>query len=119
MELIQVPINKHVEKWTKSIKPTVEVMDKPGLNQYLQILRERKPFKMKPIKGEVSRKHKIGEVVILKEANQPRGKWKMAKVQGLIQSHVDNQHRATQVLLPSGKVLKRPLRLSYPVEMCD
>ena len=74
---------------------------------------------MKSIKGEVSRKPKSGEIVMLKEANQPRGKWKMAKVQGLIQNHVDNQHRAAQVMLPSGKVLKRPFRLIYPVEMCD
>ena len=87
------------------------------LTEYLQVLRERKTYQLKPIKGEVRRKPNVGETVIIKEEYQPRGKWKLATVQRLIESDVDKKHRAAQLLLPSGLLIKRPFKLIFPLEM--
>ena len=89
------------------------------LTDYLQSLRERKSYKLKPVKGEVRRKPRIGEIVIVQDKNQPRGKWKIAKVDGLVESDVDKRHRAAKLLLPSGYIIKRPFRMIYPLEMND
>ena len=47
---------------------------KSWLDEYLHVLRERKIYKLKLVKGEVRRKPKVGEIVIIKEENQPRFK---------------------------------------------
>ena len=87
--------------------------------EYLHVLRERKSIQLKPIKGEVRRKPKVNEIVIVNEENQPRGRWKLAKVQKLIISDIDQKCRGVQLLLPSGLLIKRPLKLIYPLEMND
>ena len=87
------------------------------LTEYLQVLRERKSHKLKPIKDEVRRKPKIGEIVIIKEESQPRAKWKVGRTQRLISSDIDERHRAAQIRLPSGLVTKRPFKLIYPLEI--
>ena len=81
------------------------------------MLKERKSHKLKPIKGEVRRKPKIGEIVIIKEENQPRAKWKVGRIQRLISSDIDEKHRAAQILLSSGLLIKRPFKLIYPVDI--
>ena len=86
-------------------------------NEYLQVLRERKAFQLKPVKGEVRRTPKLGETVIVKEDLQPRGKWKIARVEKLLLSDVDKKPRAAQLRLASGLLIKRPFRLLYPLEM--
>ena len=52
--------------------------------------------------------------MLLKE-DLPRGVWKMAKITELISSN-DGKIRAAKVLLPTKKVLNRPLNLLYPLE---
>ena len=86
-------------------------------NDYLHVLRERKSYQLRPVKGEVRRMPKLGEVVIVKEDLQPRGKWKIARVDKLLLSDVDKKPRAAQLRLPSGLLIKRPFRLLYPLEM--
>ena len=66
--------------------------------------------------GGIFRKPRIGEVVIIKEDGVPRGNWKLAKVKTLIQSDIDGIYRAATLVTSSGKILKRPLRLLYPLE---
>ena len=56
----------------------------------------------------------MGSVVLLKE-DLPRGVWKMGKITELISSS-DGKFLAAKVLLPTKKVLKRPLKLLYPLE---
>ena len=87
--------------------------------EYLHVLREKKATKLKPVKGEVRRKPELGEIVIVKEENQHRGRWKIAKVQRLIISEIDNKHRAVQLLLPSRLMIKRPFKFIYSIEMND
>ena len=40
-------------------------------------------------------------------------------MQQLIESDIDKRHRAAQLLLPSGLVIKRPFKIIYPVEIED
>ena len=56
----------------------------------------------------------MSSVVLLKE-DLPRWVWKMGKITELISSG-DGKIRAAKVLLPTKKVLKRPLNLLYPLE---
>ena len=85
-------------------------------NQYLQSLRERHTLLMKSIKGEVPRNPCIGEVVIIKDEDIPRGRWKIARVVSLIDSDVDKQPRAANLVTSNGRNLKRPFRSLYPLE---
>ena len=85
-------------------------------DEYLKSLRETHTLKMKPIKGEVNRVPNLGEVVILKEDGMPRGRWKLACIENLIKSDIDGICRAARLQMPSGKILRRPFRLIYPLE---
>ena len=83
---------------------------------YLQSLREVQTTNTKPIKGQVNRVPSIGEVVILKEELIPRGRWKLGRIESLVESSVDGVHQAAVVMTSSGKRLKRPYRMIYPLE---
>ena len=87
------------------------------ITEYLPSLRERHKIQMKGIKGEVDRKPKCGEIVIVNE-DLPRGKWKMAQIVNLIKGDIDGVERAVTLRYPSGKLAKRPFKLIYPLE-CD
>lgn len=82
---------------------------------YLLSLRERhRTPKLKT--GRVTSEETIstGDVVLLHET-LPRGSWKLARVTRLIKSK-DGHIRAAEVMLPSKKLLIRPLNLLYPLE---
>ena len=85
-------------------------------NEYLQSLREKHILKMRPIKGEVTRIPRVGEVVIIKEEGLPRGRWKLAKIKNLIKSELDGLIRAVNLVMANGKTIKRPVRFIYPME---
>ena len=85
-------------------------------DEYLKSLRETQKVQMKPVKGEIDRIPKIGEMVIVEDEALPRGSWKMARIESLIQSDVDDLHRAANLITVSGKRLKRPFRVIYPLE---
>ena len=87
--------------------------------EYLENIREKQSVAMKPIKGEVRRKPIIGEIVIIKDDDLPRGCWKIGRIQNLIESDVDEVHRAAVIVLSSGKTIKRPFRYIYPLEGND
>ena len=85
-------------------------------NEYLEGMRENRVHQLKAIKGATERLPKIGEVVLTKEEDMPMGRWKIARINGLIESDVDGVPRAAKLITPTGKVLKRPFRLIYPLE---
>ena len=87
--------------------------------EYLQALRERHTPQMKSIKGETQREPQIGEVVIIKEELLPRGRWKLGKIEEKIKSEIDGLTRAVKLITSSGKVLRRPLRMLFPLECRD
>ena len=74
---------------------------------------------MKPIKGEVQRDPRIGEVVIVKDDDLTRASWKLARITGLIKSNIDDIPRAANLITSCGRHFKRPLRLLYPLEGAD
>ena len=59
---------------------------------------------MKSIKGEVIQKPNVGEIIMVKEENLPRGRWKIARVEDLIKSERDGIERAVKLQYPSGRV---------------
>ena len=86
-------------------------------SEYFQELRERNKLKMKQVKGEIERYPKPDEVVLIREPNISRGNWKMAKVIKVICSEIDKVPRAVKLLLSSRRVIKRPLKDVYPLEV--
>ena len=71
---------------------------------------------MKPIKDEVNRVPNLREVVIPKEDGMPRGRWKLAGIENLIKSDIDEICGAARLQMPSGKIVRRPFRMIYPLE---
>ena len=71
---------------------------------------------MKSVKGEINRIPRVGEGVIIGDENISRGNWKLGKIEELIKSDVDEIPRAAVVIIASGKRLKRPFRVLYPLE---
>ena len=102
-----------LEMWKKG-QGYLKKFWKSWLTEYLPSLRERYNAVMKAIKGEVDRKPKIGEIVIVKEEDLPRGRWEIVRVQNL--SEVDGLERAAKLQFSSGRTSSRPLRLLYPLE---
>ena len=85
-------------------------------NEYLLGLRERYQTEIKKDKKQITAMPKIGDVVIVKEKNLPRGTWRMAKIINLYKGR-DGKIRSAQLLLPTRKTLQRPLSLLFPVEV--
>ena len=98
----QVVLNRFWQSWS---------------SEYFQELRERNKLKMKQVKGEIERYPKPDEVVLIREPNISRGNWKMAKVIKVICSEIDKVPRAVKLLLSSRRVIKRPLKDVYPLEV--
>ena len=85
--------------------------------EYMQQLRESHILLMGSRKGEVKRFPATGEAVLVKEENLPRGCWKIEKVSNLIRSEIDNVPRAAKLMTSKGKLMKRPLKDLYPLEI--
>ncbi len=78
---------------------------------YLQSLRERHGN----CKNIIHLIPKEGQVVLIGDS-LPRGKWKLAKISKLILSE-DGNCRTVELLLPNRKVLRRPIKNLYPIEI--
>ena len=84
---------------------------------YVLSLRERYQKSIKGSKHTSTCEPRIGEIVHIKE-DSPRGKWRMGKLEELIQSN-DTEIRAAKVRMSNGNLLKRPLNLLYPMELAE
>ena len=58
----------------------------------------------------------VGEVVIVKELSLPRGSWKLGRVVRLINTEIDDVPRGAELTLSSGRNIKRPFKLLFPLE---
>lgn len=99
--------------WKKGLKHLSSFW-KIWRNDYLLRLRERSQVKLKEPRIKSSYAENIGDVVLIKD-ELPRGSWRMGRIQEVIKSR-DGQVRSAKVLLPSNRVIQRPLNLLYPVE---
>ena len=52
----------------------------------------------------------------MKEDGLPRGSWKLAKIENLIEGDVDQVQQAAELMTPTGKRFNRPFRMLYPLE---
>ena len=86
-------------------------------NEYLLSLRERTQTKLKSPRVQTPTAAKVGHIVLIKD-NLPRGCWRIGRITELISSR-DQHVRSAKVLLPSKKIIGRPLNLLYPIECSE
>ena len=84
-------------------------------SDYLTSLRERAPYH-KLSKGQIHTHPGVGQVVLIKEDNMPRGVWKMGRIESLCDG-VDGKVRAAEVYLPNGRLITRAINHLYPLEI--
>jgi len=85
--------------------------------EYLLSLRERSQMKVKSSRVVSHSVPCIGDVVLIKD-DIPRGQWEMGKLVKLTISK-DRQVRSAEVQTSTGKVLRRPLNLLFPIETAE
>ena len=85
---------------------------------YLTSLRERTQRWHQQRKGVTDRFPEVGEVVLIKEENVPRGVWKLGKVLNISQSR-DGFIRSATIRLSNGSEWKRPVSYLYPLEVSE
>lgn len=60
---------------------------------------------------------KVGDVILIGEDNTPRQTWKMGRITELFPGR-DGLIRYCTVRTPMGSLLRRPVQLIYPLEIC-
>ena len=94
---------KHIDRFWKIWK-----------EYYLLSLRERSQRSLKGPRTQSPFSANVGDVILIKD-DLPRGSWRMGHIMDLVTSR-DGQIRSAKVLLPSKKIIGRPLSLLYPTE---
>ena len=105
---------KLLATWKKGLKHLSSFW-KIWRDDYLLSLRESHQTKLKQTRVGSPFSARIGDVVLIKEDNLPRGSWRLGRIEELIKSR-DGLIRSAKVLLSSNKVVGRPLSLLFPVE---
>ena len=112
---------KHItnagDKLIKTWKKGVKLLDRFWLiwrNDFLLSLRERAQIKLKEKCVRSPYSATEGEIVLVKD-DLPRESWRLGQIEELVKSG-DGKIRSAKVLLPSRKVIGRPLKLLYPIE---
>lgn len=87
-------------------------------DNYLLNLRERHLSDRFPkVKSQTFRPPKLGEIVLVKNENFPRGSWEIGKVCHLNEGQ-DGQIRSVQVKIPNCRdLITRPVSLLFPLEI--
>ncbi|MCG8078604.1 MAG: hypothetical protein JAY75_20500, partial [Candidatus Thiodiazotropha taylori] len=86
-------------------------------DEYLLSLRERLQTTIKTHRIQSSSKPCVGDIILVKD-ELPRSCWKMGKITDLKISN-DGRVRSAEVQLASGKIIRRPLPLLYPLETSE
>ena len=81
---------------------------------YLLSQRERSQRSSKGSRTQSPFSANVGDVILIKD-DLPRGSWRMGHIMDLVTSR-DGEIRSAKVLLPSKKIIGRPLSLLYPIE---
>ena len=85
--------------------------------EYLTSLRESSSYHKKT-KGQIHTIPRIGQVVLIKEDNTPRGMWKCGRIDGLNEG-LDGNIRAARIYLPNGRYIQRAVNHLYPLEVTN
>ncbi|VDM97290.1 unnamed protein product, partial [Onchocerca ochengi] len=106
---------KLIKHWPNTLK-ILDTFWEIGKEEYLTSLRERTQMEHKSPRIVEVRVPSKGENVLVKEAEVPRGTWKLAKIEELNES-ADGKVRSVQIKLPNGKILNRSVNVLYPLEI--
>ncbi|XP_068692915.1 uncharacterized protein [Montipora foliosa] len=106
--------NQQLRKREKHLRKCKDAMWKRWTSEYLRELRERHSLQHKQPHGRVQR----GDVVIIKDENRDRNKWKLGIVEECITGR-DGIVRAVKLRAGKGH-LERAIQQLYPLELsCD
>ena len=94
----------------------LDVMWKQFYDEYLTSLRERGQIWHRNPRSTAKSVPKVGEVVIVKDEDAPRGVWKLGKITKLIESR-DRVIRSAEVKLPNKMLINRSISHLYPLEI--
>ncbi|MEW8544134.1 MAG: hypothetical protein AB2693_11425, partial [Candidatus Thiodiazotropha sp.] len=108
-----VSTDKLLLSWKKGLRH-LDRFWKIWREEYLISLRERTQTKLKEARKRSHHIAQQGDIVLVKD-DLPRGNWRVGRITDLITSY-DKQVRAANVMLPSKRIISRPLCLLYPIE---
>ena len=104
-----------LRKRAKYLKRCKDTMWRQWTDDYLRGLRERHRLKHPGNQSDIA----VGDVMLVKDDERNRGKWKMAIVDELIAGR-DGIVRAARMKTGTGSYLERALQQLYPLELsCD
>ena len=105
--------SRELIEWWKKEQHFINMFWESWTKDYLVALRERNDSKRQRNPADVL--PKIGQVVLLKDAQRPRGQWKLVRIRELHTSR-DGTTRSVTVSTHNGKSLRRPLQHLIPLE---
>ncbi|VDM41405.1 unnamed protein product [Toxocara canis] len=82
----------------------------------LDTLRERSQVKHRNPRSTTRRTPREDEIVLVKEEDAPRGKWRLGRIVNLCKRR-DNSVRTTEVQMSNGRTIKLPISLLVPLEV--
>ena len=107
---------KNLLKHWKYKQKRLDLIWQQFYDEYLLSLRERGQTAHRGPRSQIQSSPQVDEVVLVKNADSPRGTWKLGKILKIIPSR-DNAIRSVELILPNRQVIRRPLNLLYPLEL--
>ena len=105
-------ITRELEKGQKHL----DLFWKVWREEYLLSLREKLPIVHKGLNSTYMKVPKEGDVVLVKDDNMARSRWKLGKILHL-RAGLDGEVRSAEILLPNRMVITRAVNFLYPLEL--
>ena len=104
-----------LESWKKGQKH-LDLFWKIWREEYLLSLREKLPIVHKGLSSTYMTVPKQGDIVLIKDDNMARSRWKLGKILHL-RAGLDREIRSAEILLPNRMVITRAVNFLYPLEL--
>lgn len=104
-----------VKSLQKKQQSALEVFWHSWRTDYLLALRSRLPLSHRRQQTSANQPE-VGDIVVIKNDQLPRGLWKLGKITELPESSIDDQVRCARVQT-SNSILSRPLNHLFPLEV--
>jgi len=112
--------NNHVTRRIKHLNNVLNHFWKRWRTEYLSDLREVHAHSARRSPNNKDPHISVGDIVVIKDEQLPRGQWKLGVVQSLLTGRDGQARAATVKLASSGRqhsVLRRPIQLLFPLEI--